>query len=69
MGFEAAARVDQQHHAVEGEEGYGEEQERAHDPAGFSEGIGEAENSGAYDGDENIGKGLGLGGEMVGFGD
>lgn len=69
-GVEAAAREDEEHHAVVGKVRDGEEDERTHEPAGALESVGEAEDSGADDGDEDIGEGLGIGGEwsVVGFG-
>lgn len=62
-GFELAAGADEEHHAEEGEGGDEEEGEEAEEPSGFLEGVREAEDAGADDGDEDVGEGLGLGGE------
>ena len=61
-GFEAAlaAGADEEHHAEEGEGGDEEEGEEAEEPSGFLEGVGEAEDAGADDGDEDVGEGFGL---------
>ena len=67
MGFELPASDYQQHHTVVGEESDREEHQGSEDPSGFLEGIREAEDAGADDGDEHVGEGLGLGGEMMGF--
>lgn len=48
-----------------GEDGDGEEHEGAHEPAGPLEGVGKAEHPCADDGDEDVGEGLGLGGEAA----
>lgn len=64
--LELAAGVDEEHHAVVGEEGDREEHEEAQEPAGPLEGVGKAENACADDGDEDVGEGLGLGGEAAG---
>jgi hypothetical protein len=55
-----AARGDEQHHAVEGERGDGEEQQRPRRPARAGEGVGEAQHARADDGDEDVGERLGL---------
>lgn len=68
-GGDAAAGVDEEHHAVVGKEADGGDEEDAHDPAGALEGVGEAEDAGANDGDEDVGEGLGIGGERFGFGE
>ena len=62
-GLELAAGADEEHHAEEGEGGDEEEGEEAEEPSGFLEGVGEAEDAGADDGDEDVGEGFGLGGE------
>jgi hypothetical protein len=63
--LELATGADEEHHAVVGEEGDGEEHEGAHEPAGLLEGVGKAEHACADDGDEDVGEGLGLGGEVA----
>lgn len=62
-GFELVAGVDEEHHAVVGEGGNGEDHEEGGEPAGAHEGVREAEDAGADDGDEDVGEGLGGGGE------
>lgn len=57
------AGVDQEHHAVIGEGGDGEEHDEAHEPSCALEGVWESEDAGTNDGDEDVGEGLGLGGE------
>lgn len=53
-----------------GKESDGGEGEEAEDPTGALEGVGEAEDAGADDGDEDVGEGLGVGGERgLGFGE
>jgi len=55
-----AARGDEEHHAVEGERGDGEEEQRPRRPARAGEGVGEAQHTRADDGDEDVGERLGL---------
>ena len=50
-----------------GEDGDGAEHERSQHPSRSLEGVGKAEDAGADDGDEDVGEGLGLGGEGSGF--
>lgn len=50
-----------------GEESHGEEHEGAKEPSSFHEGVREAEYSRAHDGYEDVGEGLGLGGEAAGL--
>jgi len=55
-----AACGDEEHHAVEGERGDGEEEQRPRRPARAGEGVGEAQHARADDGDEDVGERLGL---------
>lgn len=63
--LELATSTDEEHHAVVGEEGDGEEHEGAHEPAGPLEGVGKAKHACADDGDEDVGEGFGLRGEVA----
>ena len=67
VGVETAAGFDEKHHAVVGEKGDGEEHKRAEEPAGLLEGVREAEDAGADDGDEDVGEGLGRRGQVAVF--
>lgn len=66
--FNSPARVDQEHHAVVGEAGDRKDHEEAGEPSGLHVGVGEAEHTGADNGDEDIGEGLGYGRESGVFG-
>ena len=57
-GIELAAGEDEEHHAVVGVEGDGEEHEEAHEPARSLEAVGKAQDAGPDDGDEDVGEGL-----------
>jgi len=62
-GVDFAAREDEEHHTLVGEEGDGEEHEEAHEPARSLEGVGQAQHAGPNYGDEDVGEGLQIGGQ------
>lgn len=61
--MEFAAREDEEHHAVVGEESDGEEHEEAHEPARSLEAVRQAQDAGSNYGDEDVGEGLEIGGQ------
>uniref|UniRef100_A0A0E0KU06 Uncharacterized protein n=1 Tax=Oryza punctata TaxID=4537 RepID=A0A0E0KU06_ORYPU len=62
---EAAAAGDEQHHAVEGERGHGEKEDRPGHPPGAGEGVGEPQHARPDHRDEHVGERLGLRRQVV----
>lgn len=66
-GIKLATSEDKKHHTVVGDNSYGEEHERTHDPTCFLKGVREAKDAGTNNSYKYVGKGLELGGEWAGI--